>query len=609
MPVAIQLLGPPRIDGLRGGGYRIRSRKTWALLAYLLLSEHPPLRSQLASLLYAEADDPLRALRWNLAELRRALGDGTVLEGDPVVLDLPPDTVIDVAVLTTGSWPEAVRLPGLGGELLEGYAPRQSAAFATWLLSAQRHLAAATEAILHEAAVGSLSLGRSADAIAYASRVVALNPLDENHQALLIRLYRLVGDPERARRQYASYAELLETELGLSPGAAVESAVRERRRPTEPTVGPGAVEAVVEAGTAAIAAGAALAGIDALRAAVAMADRAGSPDLRLSTRLGLAEALIHALGGLDEEGLASLHEVDAIAAAAGDRASVARARAELGYVDFLRGRYDRATHWLNDALAFADGDVMVTAKAKTYLGSVESDRSDYPRALALLGEAVGLARQARDRRREAFASSMIGRVHLLRGELVDAGRWLDTATELATGDHWLAFLPWPQALRSEVHLRGGDLDEATAASRQAFARACQLGDPCWEGIAARGVALTAEARGDVDLAFAGLLDARERCNRLADPYVWLDAYILDALCGLGARHGAAGTASWVELLQELTARRGMRELHVRALRHGAAVGDRAAGEAAALLAQGIDNPALAVLDAGARPRQAVTRGR
>jgi hypothetical protein len=40
-----------------------------------LLGERPPTRSQLASLLSADADDPLRALRWSLAEVRRALDD------------------------------------------------------------------------------------------------------------------------------------------------------------------------------------------------------------------------------------------------------------------------------------------------------------------------------------------------------------------------------------------------------------------------------------------------------------------------------------------------------------------------------------------------------
>jgi DNA-binding SARP family transcriptional activator len=595
MPLAIHLLGSPTIEGSSAAGYQVRSRKSWALLAYLLLSERPPTRTQLASLLYSEADDPLRALRWNLSEIRRALGEGASLEGDPLVLELPADTVVDVRVVATGSWPDAMRLPALGRDLLEGFAVRDAAAFATWLLSEQRHFAAAAEAILHEAALGSLSRDRLDEAVTYAARAAAMSPLDENHQALLIRLYRLSGDVEAAQRKYQACVDLFQRELGVTPGAAVVAAVHESSRGSEPPADPASIEAVIEASTAAIAAGAAQTGLDSLRAAVRMADRGRVSRLRLTARLVLAEALIHSLGGLDEEGLASLHEADAIAMAVGDRETAALARAELGYVDFLRGRYDRAEHWLAQSLHVADGIVAIIAKATTYLGCVESDRADYARALVLLEEAVVLAQQAGDPRREAFATSMIGRIHLLRGDLDHAGRWLDTSIDLATGDHWLAFLPWPQALRGEVQLATSDVSGATESSQQAFARACQLGDPCWEGIAARVVAMSADASGDVEQAFAGLIDARARCNRLADPYVWLDAYILDALCELGLRHGHPDTPAWIGVMRDLTARTGMRELEVRSLWHSASLGDTAAHDAAIVLSANIDNGRLATI--------------
>ena len=74
--MAIHLLGRPRIEVDGDDGYRFRSRKSWALLTFLLLTERPPTRAELAALLFAEADDPLRALRWSLAEVRAGLGDG-----------------------------------------------------------------------------------------------------------------------------------------------------------------------------------------------------------------------------------------------------------------------------------------------------------------------------------------------------------------------------------------------------------------------------------------------------------------------------------------------------------------------------------------------------
>ena len=62
----IGLLGRPYIER-DGKPVRVRGRKTWALLALLLLGSRPPSRAQLAGLLFAEADDPLGALRWTLA--------------------------------------------------------------------------------------------------------------------------------------------------------------------------------------------------------------------------------------------------------------------------------------------------------------------------------------------------------------------------------------------------------------------------------------------------------------------------------------------------------------------------------------------------------------
>ena len=61
----------------------------------------------------------------------------------------------------------------------------------------------------------------------------------------------------------------------------------------------------------------------------------------------------------------------------------------------------------------------------TYLGSVVSDRAEYPRAIALLQGAVRASRDAGEPRREAFGLSMLGRVSLLRGDLVEATEILD----------------------------------------------------------------------------------------------------------------------------------------------------------------------------------------
>ena len=590
MSITINLLGPPRIVRDSGDAYKFRSRKSWGLLANLILSEHPPARSQLASLLFADADDPVRALRWGLTEIRRALGEDGSVDGDPLVLWLSADAVVDVKAVTKDAWTSAVGLPGLGADLLEGMSIRGTASFETWLLSQQRRLAAASEAILHEAALASMSRGAFDTAIGYAVRAATMSPLDENHQALLIRLYQMTGDHDAAAKQFAAFRKTLDAELGVAPGAAVQSAMRETRYAQDEAADDATtIEAIVEAGTAAVSAGAVEAGVQSLWTAARLADRAGATLLRISARLALAETLIHALGGVDEEGLAALYEADEIAVAKDLPQAVAQARAELGYVDFLRGRYDRAERWLTDALTFASGSPWVEAKALTYLGTVESDRANYRRATGLLEQAVKLSGTAGEPRRQAFGLSMLGRINLFRGALDVAAEQLDASIKLAQHDHWLAFLPWPQALQGEVQLARADPAGASALLQQAFARACRLGDPCWEGISARGLALVAAAAGETSQAFTLLSDAHARANRLADPYVWLDGYILDAQCQLGREHGHPDTQAWVETLRTLASRTGMKELLLRSLLHGAALGNQGDATAAAIIAVEIED--------------------
>lgn len=592
MSLSIQLLGRPRLERSIAASYRFRSRKSWAVLAYLLLSQQPPTRAQLARLLFAEADDPQRALRWTLAEIRRGLASDGSVEGDPVVLRLEPGTEVDVEVLARGAWAQAVALTGLGAGLLEGITLRGAPAFESWLLSAQHRMAAATEAILHEAALASVSHGSLDEALTYSVRAAEMSPLDENHQALVIRVYGMLGRPHAAKRQFDACVVMLEDELGVGPGPVLEAALREPGPRAVPMTDEASVTALVEGGCAAVAAGAVDAGIRSLRSSAGLADSTGSVQLRVNSRLRLAEALIHSLRGFDEEGLLALYEADAIAAEFELPDAVAHARSELGYVDFLRARYDRAEVWLTDALRWASGSPSLTAKATTYLGAVASDQADYERALSLLEEGVGLSRLAVEPRREAFALSMLGRVHLLRNDLERAAPLLEASIELAEKDHWLAFLPWPQALLGETQLLLGDVSGATQRLRQAFARACQLGDPCWEGMSARGLALLAEQQGNPGLAFELLADARTRCNRLADPYVWLDAYILDAACVLGLRHGHPDTSNWVEAMHSLASRTGMRDLTVRSLLHLSALGRPGSEHAAALLTADIEGPHL-----------------
>jgi len=108
-------------------------------------------------------------------------------------------------------------------------------------------------------------------------------------------------------------------------------------------------------------------------------------------------------------------------------------------------------------------------------------------------------------------------------------------------------------------------------------------------MSARGLALVAEAAGDTSHAFTLLSDARARASRLADPYLWLDGCILDAQCELGRRHAHPDTQAWIDAMQNLASRTGMKDLALRSLRHGAALGNQGDAAAAAILAAEIQH--------------------
>ena len=150
MPLSIHLLGPPRAERDGQPLPAPRGDKIWALLAYLLRSSAPVRRPHLSGLLFADAQDPLGALRWNLCQLRRLLG-GSQLGGNPLTLTLEPDTQVDVLTLVDGGTQAAAALPGIGRDLLEGIRFPSSPAFDAWLEEERTQLRARARAVFTQA--------------------------------------------------------------------------------------------------------------------------------------------------------------------------------------------------------------------------------------------------------------------------------------------------------------------------------------------------------------------------------------------------------------------------------------------------------------------------
>lgn len=584
MTLAIHLLGTPSVQRNGVPARPPRGRKPWALLAYFLLAERPLTRREAAGLLFAEADDPLGALRWNLAALRRLLGDPQLLRGELLELRLPPATYVDVHVLARGSFAEGLNVPGLGRDLLEAMDFPTAPAFELWLLTQRRRLAAAAEAALREAALARLAAGRADDAVSLATRLVALNPYEENFHELLIRAHVASDDRAAAQEQLRRCAELFRRELGAEPGPALREAARAPGFPAPPVPsGSTAARAQLDAGEAAVASGALDPGLRSLRGAAAAAERAGDLVLKAQALTALGHALVHAARGRDEEGAAALHEAIAIADATRDPDIGAAARRELSFVEVFRGRYERALRWLDGAAALGAGDDAVRAGIQSLFGICSTDLGRHPEAIERLRSAAALAEAAGEPHELALALGFLGRARLLAGEDGPARSDLERSMEIARMA-WTAFLPLPEAFLAEIELRAGDVDAARERFEHAFALSVELNDPCWEGIAGRGIGLCEAAEGRFDRAIERLDDASTRCVRLPDAYLWVKGYCLDALCSIGIERGAPGVSDWVAELERVAGRAGMKELLARAHLHRAALGDPSALEAARLIA-------------------------
>lgn len=593
MGLSIYLLGPPRME--RGGSAldAPRGHKAWGLLVYLVRARVPPSRERLAALLFPEADDPLGTLRWTLSVLRHQLGEHGELGGDPLRLTLPPGTFVDVDVLSRGSWMEAVALPGLGHELLDGLVFRSSPGFEMWLENERRHVAGTTSAVLHQAALALLGRGEPAGAAHHASELVRFNPYEENAHVLLVRCLCAAGDFEAAARHVEACTELFRRELGIEPTPALRTAATVSAVRVEAHVsGRAAVLAQVEAGEAALAAGAVEAGVHHMRGAVAAARNVDERELLARALVALGGALVHSARGTDEEGAAALHEGTTLAEQVGRYDVAAMGWREISWVQFLRAHYERAEESLTRTAKLAAGSDEELAWAELIRGACRHDVGDYAAAGELLRSALARARRLASGQPLAQALTLLGRFHLLRGEIEDALHLLDQALEEVEARGMTAFVPWPESFRGELDLVLGDLDSAEARFEHAFALGCQVGDPCWESIALRGLGLAAAARGDVSRALDLLVEAPKLCRRLPDTYLWIEAYGLDALCAVAVEHQAAATVRWIDELEAIAARRGIRELLLRATVYRVRLGEPGALDAARSLAAQIDNPAI-----------------
>jgi DNA-binding SARP family transcriptional activator/tetratricopeptide (TPR) repeat protein len=227
----IRLLGELAV--LRGGVVveLPASKKSRALLAYLVASARPHLRERLCDLLWQGPDDPRAALRWSLTKIRPVLDDPRlqrlVADRERVAFEAS-GVQIDLVALRSdlseglGETSTEVLRAAAGrfrGELMEGLDLPDCYRFHEWCVSERETVRALRVAILSTLA-DRLSTTPE-DALSYARARVAIDPLSEGAHVVVVRLLTELGRKREAQNQIETCERILASELGTKPSPAL----------------------------------------------------------------------------------------------------------------------------------------------------------------------------------------------------------------------------------------------------------------------------------------------------------------------------------------------------------------------------------------------------
>jgi DNA-binding SARP family transcriptional activator len=222
------------------------SKRTRALLGFLIATASPQSRSTLCDLLWDGPNDPRASLRWSLTKLRAVVDEAglqrLVADRERVSFDVSRcsiDTAQVQAILATGS--ATASLAGLEqaagllqGEFLDGLDLQTCYRFHHWCMAERERLGALRRGVL-QALVERLS-HEPERALPFGRAMVAADPLAETVHAALVKLLCAADRYPDAEEHYTWARQLLQREVEIPPGGPLDSAIhfarRERRKPT-----------------------------------------------------------------------------------------------------------------------------------------------------------------------------------------------------------------------------------------------------------------------------------------------------------------------------------------------------------------------------------------
>lgn len=227
----LALLGLPSVvhDGLAVSGFI--SSKAQALLYYLAVTGRPHSREALAALFWGDMPDSnARAnLRVTLCNLRQLFPDHLLAGRDTLAFNRATPYWLDVEVFqaalrqlesSPGATAETVVREAVAlycGEFLEGFSVDGAPEFEAWALLQREQLRQAALQALHALTIYATEQGAHKRGIAYATKLIALDPWREEAHRQLMLLLALNGQRGAALAQYETCRRILVAELGIQP--------------------------------------------------------------------------------------------------------------------------------------------------------------------------------------------------------------------------------------------------------------------------------------------------------------------------------------------------------------------------------------------------------
>ncbi|MCP4541070.1 MAG: AAA family ATPase [Chloroflexi bacterium] len=243
--LVLHLLGEPQLFYNESSLAELLAKKEQALLIYVACqTEQRFSREHLATLLWGETSQSqarynLRRALWNLRRVLDQVGlppeSCLVAEGSWVYIPPTAPCWVDVCdfeqVLQAcfqdpqshfSPASEGIRrirkaLDLYQGDFMAGFSVLRAPNFEEWLTLERERLFLLLLRALTSLIQGFIARGERNEAIAACQRLLVLDPLQEDIHRLLMRLYWETGQRPQALRQYNTYQELLQRELGIEP--------------------------------------------------------------------------------------------------------------------------------------------------------------------------------------------------------------------------------------------------------------------------------------------------------------------------------------------------------------------------------------------------------